>query len=173
MTKLATLLGTSLFAASGLIIPMAAMARPQTSELDPERSLSSSAMPSQKMAIYRDCIRSHDNVNGADFKDVNKFCSCVADQSIQGDTTFSNCASGGSSGGGGGTFGMISEVAPSVIMGVVQGLASNSGKSGGLLSKNGGLLDGLGGLLGGGLLGGSSNSGSNGGGGIKDILKGR
>jgi hypothetical protein len=172
MKKLATLLGTSLFAVSGLVVPMTAMAYPQSAEPKAEESLPNSTStstsistvsPSQKMALYSDCLRAHEGMNGADFKQVNKFCSCVADQTIQGDSALSSCATGGESGGSGGTFGMIGEMAPSIITGVVQGITSRSGKSGG-----GGLLDGLGGLLGGGggLLGG-------GGGGIGDILKGR
>ena len=173
MKKLTTLLGTSIFAVSGLIVPMTAMAYPQSADSKAEESLSNSTsnsrvQPSQKMALYSDCLHAHEGMSGADFKQVNKFCSCVADQSIQGDSTFSSCATGGGSGGSGGTFGMIGEMAPSIITGVVQGIASNSGKSrgGGLLGKSGGLLDGLSGILGGGLLGG-------GGGGIGDILKGR
>jgi hypothetical protein len=179
MKKLTTLLGTSLFAVSGLVVPMTAMAYPQSAEPKAEESLPNSistpistVSPSQKMALYSDCLRAHEGMSGADFKQVNKFCSCVADQTIQGDSTLSSCSTGGEgggSGGGGGTFGMIGEMAPSIITGVVQGITSKSGKSrggGGLLG--GGLLDGLGGLLGGGggLLGG-------GGGGIGDILKGR
>jgi hypothetical protein len=164
MKKLTTLLGTSLFAVSGLIVPMTAMAYPLSPESNNQPLSNSTVRPAQKMALYSDCLRAHENINGADFKQVNKFCACVADQSIQGDTGFASCATG--EGGGGGTFGMIGEMAPSVIMGVVQGISSNSGKSGGgLLGKSGGLLDSLGGLLGGGLLGG--------GGGIGDLLKGR
>jgi hypothetical protein len=174
MKKLTTLLGTSIFAVSGLIVPMTAMAYPQSAESKVEDSFPSSAptssvQPSRKMALYSDCLRAHEGMNGAEFKQVNKFCSCVADQTIQSDSTFSSCAAEGGSGGSGGTFGMIGEMAPSIITGVVQGISSNSGKSsrgGGLLRRSGSLLDGLGGLLGGGLLGG-------GGGGIGDILKGR
>jgi hypothetical protein len=173
MKKLATLLGTSLFAVSGLVVPMTAMAYPQSAEPKAEESLPTSTSnstsistvsSSQKMALYSDCLRAHEGMSGADFKQVNKFCSCVADQTIQGDSALSTCATGGESGGsggGGGTFGMIGEMAPSIITGVVQGITSRSGKSGG-----GGLLDGLGGLLGGG-------GGLLGGGGIGDILKGR
>lgn len=169
MKKLTTLLGTSIFALSGLIVPMTAMAYPQSAEPKAGESLpdsTSTVQPSQKMALYSDCLRVHADVSGADFKQINKFCSCVADQTIQGDSTLSSCATGGGEGGSGGTFGMIGEMAPSIITGVVQGITSNSGKSGGGLlgGKSGGLLDGLGGLLGGGLLGG---------GGIGDILKGR
>jgi hypothetical protein len=176
MKKLTTLLGTSIFAVSGLIVPMTAMAYPQSGESKVEDSFptssaptSTTVQPSRKMALYSDCLHAHEGVNSADFKQVNKFCSCVADQTIQSDSTYSSCAAESGSGGSGGTFGMIGEMAPSIITGVVQGIASNSGKSsrgGGLLRRSGGLLDGLGGLLGGGLLGG-------GGGGIGDILKGR
>lgn len=175
MKKLTTLLGTSIFAVSGLIVPMTAMAYPQSDGSKVEDSFptgsapTSTVQPSRKMALYSDCLRAHEGVNGADFKQVNKFCSCVADQTIQSDSTYSSCAAESGSGGSGGTFGMIGEMAPSIITGVVQGIASNSGKSsrgGGLLRKGGGLLDSLGGLFGGGLLGG-------GGGGIGDILKGR
>jgi hypothetical protein len=173
MKKLTTLLGTSLFAVSGLIVPMTAMAYPQSAEPKAEESLpnvpTSTVQPSQKMALYSDCLHAHADVSGADFKQVNKFCACVADQTIQGDSALSSCAADSGSGGSGGTFGMIGEMAPSIITGVVQGISSNSGKSGGGLlgGKSGGILDGLGGLLGGGLLGGGS------GGGIGDILKGR
>jgi hypothetical protein len=175
MKKLTTLLGTSIFAVSGLIVPMTAMAYPQSDGSKVEDSFptssaptSTTVQPSRKMALYSDCLRAHEGVNGAEFKQVNKFCSCVADQTIQSDATYSSCAAESGSGGSGGTFGMIGEMAPSIITGVVQGITSNSGrsKSGGLLGRSGGLLDGLGGLLGGGLLGG-------GGGGIGDILKGR
>jgi hypothetical protein len=166
MKKLTTLLGTSLFAVSGLVAPLPESNVEQ--ESSSQSSSTSTVRPSQKMALYSDCLRAHENVNGADFKQINKFCSCVADQSIQGDTGFASCATG-EGGGGGGTFGMIGEMAPSVIMGVVQGISSNSGKSGGggLLGKSGGLLDSLGGLLGGG------GGGLLGGGGIGDLLKGR
>jgi hypothetical protein len=176
MKKLTTLLGTSIFAVSGLVAPMTAMAYPQSDESKVEDSFptnsapTSTVQPSRKMALYSDCLHAHEGVNGADFKQVNKFCSCVADQTVQSDSTYSSCAADSGSGGSGGTFGMIGEMAPSIITGVVQGISSNSGKSkgGGLLGKSGGLLDGLGGLLGGGLLGGGSS-----GGGIGDILKGR
>jgi hypothetical protein len=110
-------------------------------------------------------VDAHANVNGADFKQVNKFCSCVADQSIQGSTgTLSECATAS---GGGGTMGVIGEVAPSIITGVMEGLSNRSSRnSGGILGGGGlggGLLGGLGDLLGGG----------GGGFSIKDLLKNR
>jgi hypothetical protein len=175
MKKLTTLLGTGLFAMSGVIAPMTAMAQGLDLGLDPslaDAAPASTVSSGQKMALYNDCLRSHANVNGADFKQVNKFCACIADQSIQGEGSFSSCAGGGGGGGGllgggGGTFGMLGEVAPSVISGVVQGITSNSGKKSG-----GGILSGLSGLLGGGLLGGGGG-GLLGGGGLGDLLKGR
>jgi hypothetical protein len=161
MKKLTTLFGTSLFAASGIIAPLTATAMPRTFESNSRSTYPSRIQPSQKMAIYSDCLHAHTDISGADFKQVSKFCSCVADQSIQGDLTLSNCSTGS---GAGRTFGMIGEVAPSVISGVVEGIASRSGKSDGTLSKGSDLLNGLSGLLGGGLLGGGS---------IQDLIKGR
>jgi hypothetical protein len=172
MKKIATVFGTLVFVATGTMAPTMAQIRPQVSdtELKSDQPLTNnSGQYSRKMAIYSDCIQTHSNVSGADFKQMNKFCSCVADQSIQGtEGTFSSCAEGS---GGGSTMGMLGEVAPAVITGVIEGISNrNSSKEGGLLGKGGGLLNGLGGLLGGGLLGGGD---SDGGFNIKDILKGR
>ncbi|MGB8699403.1 MAG: hypothetical protein WCD18_08315 [Thermosynechococcaceae cyanobacterium] len=174
MKKFATVFGTSLFVVSGTLLPLQAMAYPKTAEPSGTSApvfSGRSATMAERMAIYEDCVRSNANIRDADFKTVNKFCSCVSDQTIQGNNGgLSNCASGGDSGS---TLGIIGEVAPSVIMGVVQGLATrqsttSDGSSGGILDKLGGLLGG-GGLLGdgGGLLGGS------GGFNIKDLLKNR
>jgi hypothetical protein len=172
MKKLTMAVGTGIFVVSGLGIPLSAQAKPQEAEplFKVGQSLSRKAPTSRKMGIYSDCIQTHANINGADFKQVNKFCSCVADQTLQGeDGSLSTCATGGD---GGSTLGVIGEIAPSVIMGVVEGLANRptSSKSGGLLEKGGGgllekgggLIDGLGGLLGG---GGGFN--------LKDLLKNR
>jgi hypothetical protein len=184
MKKIATVFGTLVFVASGTMAPAMAFPKSQTVDsesqqeqlLIPEESVPSSnpsVSSSRKMAIYGDCIQAHGNMGGADFKQVNKFCSCVTDQTIQGtEGTFSSCAEGG---GKGSMMGVLGEVGPSVITGVMQGMSSrNSNKNGGFLNGGGGLLNGLGGLLGGGsggggLLGGGSDGGFN----IKDILKGR
>lgn len=152
MKKLVTALGTSLLTTS-LIMPMTVVASPVFPDLNSER-YPASVNPSQKMSIYKDCLHTHDRMNGADFKQITKFCSCVADQSIQGDSSLSNCATGSESSS---TFGMLKDVAPSILIGIVQGIADRSSKSGGLLGKRGDLIDGLGSLLGGGLLGGGRN----------------
>jgi hypothetical protein len=178
MKNLTTLLGISTIVISGTIAPLNALA--QTPKVEPdskvEQPLLGNPVPlSQKMAIYNECIDAHSKMNGADFKQVNKFCSCVVDQSVQGDNVsgFGTCASASS---GGGAMGIIGEVAPSVITGVMEGINSRSSKGGsgllgGLLGgrgdKGGSLIDGLGGL--GGLLGGGDSGGFN----IKDILKNR
>jgi hypothetical protein len=180
MKTLATVFGISTFMMSGMIAPFSALG--QTSNVEPAKVESElkaeQALPetpiqlSKKMAIYNECVETHSRLNGADFKQVNKFCSCVVDQSVQGDNSgFGTCASGSS---GGGAMSIISEVAPSVITGVMEGINNRSSRSGGGLSglggllgggSGGGLIDGLGGLLGG--------SGSGGGFNIKDILKNR
>ncbi len=181
MKKIATVFGTLVFVASGTMAPALALpksqsAAPQSEEqlLIPETPVQSSTpnwgrSSSNKMAIYGDCIQTHANVSGADFKQVNKFCSCVADQSVQGtEGTLGSCAEGD---GKGSMMGVLGEVAPSVITGVMEGMSNRNKKNdGGFLSGGGGLLNGLGGLLGGGLLGGGSGDG---GFNIKDIIKGR
>jgi hypothetical protein len=172
MKNLTTVFGISTIVISGMIAPLSALA--QTSKVEPdlkaEQPLLGNPVPlSQKMAIYNECIDTHSKLNGADFKQVNKFCSCVVDQSVQGDNSgFGTCASGSS---GGGAMSIIGEVAPSVITGVMEGMNSRSSKGkgsglGGLLGggSGGGLMDSLGGLLGGGGSGGFN---------IKDILKNR
>ena len=172
MKKLATVFGIGTFVMSGMIAPLSALG--QTPKVEPELK-AGQALPetpiqlSKKMAIYSECVDAHSKLNGADFKQVNKFCSCVVDQSVQGDNSgFGTCASGSS---GGGAMSIIGEVAPSVITGVMEGInnrsSRGSGGLGGLLGggSGGGLIDGLGGLLGG--------SGSGGGFNIKDILKNR
>ncbi len=198
MKTLTPVFGLSLLLVSSLIAPLGAQAKPlfssspQQQETLPNSSTSlpdnspilsdtSASMP-KKMAAYRDCINANANVNGADFKQVNKFCSCVADQSIQGSTgSLSDCATA-SSGGGGGAMSVIGEVAPSVISGVISGIGSRRNNGGGGLfgGGGGGILGGLGDLLGGGggLLGGGGNNNDNndsGGGGfsIRDLLKNR
>lgn len=205
MKTLTPVFGLSLLLVSSLIAPLGAQAKPlfssspQQQETLPNSSTSlpdnspilsdtSASMP-KKMAAYRDCINANANVNGADFKQVNKFCSCVADQSIQGSTgSLSDCATA-SSGGGGGAMSVIGEVAPSVISGVISGIGSRRNNGGGGLGGlfgggggGGGILGGLGDLLGGGggLLGGGGNNDNNnnndsGGGGfsIRDLLKNR
>ncbi len=162
MKTLTPVLGIGLFLVSGIITPLSVQAKPLfESSPTPEQSFPESSSPSPKrMAAYRDCVDAHANMNGADFKQVNKFCSCVADQSIQGSTgTLSECAAAS---GGGGTMGVIGEVAPSIITGVMESLSNRSSRnSGGILG--GGLLGGLGDLLGGG----------GGGFSIKDLLKNR
>jgi hypothetical protein len=188
MKTLTSAFGLGLFLVSGFIAPMGAQAKPLFSspqqETQPNTSTSlpdigaplpdsSVALP-RKMAAYKDCVNLHTNVNGADFKDVNKFCSCVADQSIQGSSgNLSDCttASSGSGKSGGGAMGIIGEVAPSVISGVMDGLANRSSSKGGGLfgGGGGGMLGGLGDLLG----GGSGNSGGGGGFNIRDLLKNR
>jgi hypothetical protein len=199
MKTLTPVFGLSLLLVSSLIAPLGAQAKPlfsstpQQQETLPNASTSvpdnspvfsdtSASMP-KKMAAYRDCINANANVNGADFKQVNKFCSCVADQSIQGSTgSLSDCATASSGGGGGGAMSVIGEVAPSVISGVISGIGSRrnngGGGLGGLLGGGGGVLGGLGDLLGGGggLLGGGGNDNNDSGGGgfsIRDLLKNR
>lgn len=174
MKKITPFLSLSFFLASGVVVPFAAQARPLfESSPKTEQSLPVSsdvgvtAVPG-KMAAYEDCVKVHANVNGADFNQVNKFCSCVADQSIQGSSgNLSDCAtaSGGGEGkgDGGGMMSILGEVAPSVITGVMEGLSNRSSKGGGGLLGGGGLFGGLGDLLGGG--GGGFN--------IKDLLKNR
>jgi hypothetical protein len=166
MKTLTPVLGIGLFLVSGIAMPLSALGKPlfESSPI-PEQSLPETSPASsspKRMAAYRDCLDAHANVNGADFKEVNKFCSCVADQSIQGSNstgTLSECASAS---GGGGTMGVIGEVAPSIITGVMEGLSNRSSRnSGGILGGGGGLLGGLGDLLGG---GGFS---------IRDLLKNR
>jgi hypothetical protein len=168
MKKLTMAVGAGVFAVASLGLPLRAQVMPQDEPLFKSNSTAPSraGQTPRKMAIYRDCLETHANVDGAEFKKVNKFCSCVADQSLEGnDGTFSTCAKGD----GGGTLGMIGEMAPTVLMGVLDELAKNppsrSGGSGGLLERGGGLLNGLGGLLGGG--GGFSLKDLN----IKDLLK--
>jgi hypothetical protein len=173
MKTLTPVLGIGLFLVSGILMPLSALGKPlfeSSPTLEPEQSLPVTSSPvtsspsPQRMAAYRDCLDAHANVNGADFKEVNKFCSCVADQSIQGSSstgTLSECASAS---GGGGTMGVIGEVAPSIITGVMEGLSNRSSRnSGGILGGGGGLLGGLGDLLGGG----------GGGFSIRDLLKNR
>jgi hypothetical protein len=172
MKNLTTVFGISTIVISGMIAPLSALA--QTPKVEPdlkaEQPLLGNPIPlSQKMAIYNECVDTHSKLNGADFKQVNKFCSCVVDQSVQGDNSgFGTCSSGSS---GGGAMSIIGEVAPSVITGVMEGMNSRSSKGkgsglGGLLGggSGGGLMDSLGGLLGGGGSGGFN---------IKDILKNR
>lgn len=168
MKKLTMAVGAGIFAVASLGLPLRAQVMPQDEPLFKSNSTAPSraGQTPRKMAIYRDCLETHANVDGAEFKKVNKFCSCVADQSLEGnDGTFSTCAKGD----GGGTLGMIGEMAPTVLMGVLDELAKNppsrSGGGGGLLQRGGGLLNGLGGLLGGG--GGFSLKDLN----IKDLLK--
>ncbi len=179
MKKLTTVFGISTFVMSGMIAPLSALG--QTPKVEPEVK-AEQALPqtpiqlSKKMALYSECVDAHAKVNGADFKQVNKFCSCVVDQSVQGDNSgFATCASGSS---GGGAMSIIGEVAPSVITGVMESMNSRSSRGGGGLSglggllgggSGGGLMDSLGSL--GGLLGGGS--GGDGGFNIKDILKNR
>ena len=196
MKTLTPAFGLGLFLVSSLIAPLGAQAKPlfssspQQQETLPNSSPSlpdnspvfsdtSASMP-KKMAAYRDCINANANINGADFKQVNKFCSCVADQSIQGSTgSLSDCATAsGGDGGGGGAMSVIGEVAPSVISGVISGLGSRRNNGGGGLfgGGGGGILGGLGGLgdlLGGG--GGNNNNSDSSGGGfsIRDLLKNR
>jgi hypothetical protein len=174
MKNLTTVFGISTIVISGMIAPLSALAQIPKVEPDvkAEQPLLGNPVPlSQKMAIYNECVDTHSKLNGADFKQVNKFCSCVVDQSVQGDNSeFGTCASGSS---GGGAMSIIGEVAPSVITGVMEGMNSrrsskgkDSGLLGGLLGggNGGGLMDSLGGLLGGGGSGGFN---------IKDILKNR
>jgi hypothetical protein len=185
MKTLTPAFGLGLLLVSSLVAPLGAQAKPlfSSSPQQPETlPNSSTSLPDnsvslpKKMAAYKDCINANANVNGADFKQVNKFCSCVADQSIQGSSgSLSECATA-NGGGGGGAMGVIGEVAPSVISGVMEGLANRSSSrsnSGGLLGGGGGILSGLGDLLGGGggLLGGGGSSG--GGFNIRDLLKNR
>ncbi|WP_404788141.1 hypothetical protein [Altericista sp. CCNU0014] len=166
MKTLTPVLGLGLFLVSGLVMPLSAQSKPLfESSPTPERSLPNTSTPSpRRMAVYRDCLDAHANANDADFKQVNKFCACVADQSIQGSTgTLSDCATASK---GNDTMGVIGEVAPSVITGVMEGLSSRS-------SRNSGILGG-GGLLGGGLLGGLGDLlGGGGGFSIRDLLKNR
>ncbi len=185
MKKITPFLSLSFFVASAVAVPLAAQAKPlfgsspnpKTEQIlpggFPDAVTTGSA--SGRMMAYKDCVNVHSGVNGADFNQVNKFCACVADQSIQGGSgSLSECAtasgsSGGGEGkssGGGGMMSVIGEVAPSVITGVMEGF-SNRSKSGGggLLGGGGGLFGGLGGLLGGGGDGGGFN--------IKDLLKNR
>ena len=187
MKNITPFLGLSFFIASSVVVPLTAQAKPlfdsspKTEQSFPESSPGLGAAAPGRMAAYKDCVNVHANVNGADFNQVNKFCACVADQSIQGGSSnLSDCAtasssSGGSTegkSGGGGMMSVIGEVAPSVITGVMEGFSnrSSSKSSGGGLfgggSSGGGLFGGLGGLLGG---GGSSGGGFN----IKDLLKNR
>jgi hypothetical protein len=186
MKTLTSAFGLGLFLVSGLIAPIGAQAKPLFSsspqqETQPNASTSlpdigaplpdSSVSLPRKMAAYKDCVNLHANVNGADFKDVNKFCSCVADQSIQGSSgNLSDCATASSGDGksGGGAMGIIGEVAPSVISGVMDGLANRSSSKGGGLfgGGGGGMLGGLGDLLGGGNSGGGGFN-------IRDLLKNR
>jgi hypothetical protein len=182
MKTLTPVFGLSLVLVSGLLAPFSAQAKPlfssspqpeksSTSPSEPLLSDTSASLP-QKMAAYKDCVNLHANVNGADFKEVNKFCSCVADQSIQGSTgNLSDCATAKSDGGG--AMGVIGEVAPSVISGVIDGLSSRSSRGGGLFGGGGGgILGGLGDLLGGGSR--SSDNNDNGGGfNLGDLLKNR
>jgi hypothetical protein len=194
MKTLTPAFGLGLLLVSSLVAPLGAQAKPlfSSSPQQPETlpnsstSLPDTSVPlpdssislPKKMAAYKDCINANANVNGADFKQVNKFCSCVADQSIQGSSgSLSECATA-NGGGGGGAMGVIGEVAPSVISGVMEGLANRSSSrsnGGGLLGGGGGggILSGLGDLLGGGggLLGGGASSG--GGFNIRDLLKNR
>ena len=163
MKKITPFLSLSFFLASAFAVPFAAQAKPlfdsspKTEQSFPESSSGLGAAAPGRMAAYKDCVNVHANVNGADFNQVNKFCACVADQSIQGSSNLSECATASSSGtgegksGGGGMMSVIGEVAPSVITGVMEGFSnrSNSG-GGGLLGGGGGLFGGLGGLLGGG-----------------------
>jgi hypothetical protein len=203
MKTLTPVLGLSLLLVSSLVAPLGAQAKPlfssspQQQETLPNSSTSlpdnspvlsdtSASMP-KKMAAYRDCINANANINGADFKQVNKFCSCVADQTIQGSTgSLSDCATASSGGGGGGAMSVIGEVAPSVISGVISGIGNRRNNGGGGLlggGGGGGILGGLGDLLGGGgLLGGGSNNDNNdnnnsdssgGGFSIRDLLKNR
>lgn len=165
MKKLTTVFGISTIVISGMIAPLGALAQSPKVEPDlkAEQPLLGNPVPlSQKMAIYNECVDTHSKLNGADFKQINKFCSCVVDQSVQGDNSgFGTCASGSS---GGGAMGIIGEVAPSVITGVMEGMGNRSSRGGGSGLLGGGLLDGLGGLFGGGGSGGFN---------IKDILKNR
>jgi hypothetical protein len=186
MKTLTPVFGLSLVLVSGLLAPFSAQAKPLfSSSPQPEKSSPSQPEPlvsdtsaslPQKMAAYKDCVNLHSNVNGADFKDVNKFCSCVADQSIQGSTgNLSDCATASSGGGGGGgAMGVIGEVAPSVISGVMQGLSNRSSRGGGLFGGGGGggILGGLGDLLGGGSRS-SDNNDNSGGFNLGDLLKNR
>jgi hypothetical protein len=184
MKTLTSVFGLSLVLVSGLLAPFGAQAKPlfssspqpeksSTSQPEPLISDTSASLP-QKMAAYKDCVSLHSNVNGADFKEVNKFCTCVADQSIQGSTgNLSDCATAKSDGGGG-AMGVIGEVAPSVISGVMQGLSSRSSRGGGLFGGGGGgILGGLGDLLGGGGSSSSDNNGNGGGFNLGDLLKNR
>ncbi|HEY9826401.1 MAG TPA: hypothetical protein V6D19_13215 [Stenomitos sp.] len=170
MKKLTPVLGIGFIYASSMVMPFSALAMPRLQDGPDLSETPSRSAPqfSRKMAAYRDCVQAHADLKDIDFKKVSKFCSCVSDQSLQADSSgFSNCATGGD---GGNTLGMIGEIAPSVLMGVVQELttrssnSSSSSRDNGLLGKGGGLLDGLGGVL-----------GSNGGGfnlkDLKDIFK--
>lgn len=184
MKKITPFLSLSFFVASAIAVPFAAQAKPLFESSSPKTeqilpsgfpdAATTGAAPGRMMA-YKDCVNVHSGVNGADFNQVNKFCACVADQSIQGGTgSLSECATAsgssgtgeGKSGGGGGMMSVIGEVAPSVITGVMEGF-SNRSKSGGgglLGGSGGGLFGGLGGLLGGGGGGGFN---------IQDLLKNR
>lgn len=163
MKNLTPVFGIGLVVLSGLASPVLANPFGGASGSTSNDSGSTSTIPnslpqpsnSNRMAIYRDCIDAHADLKDADFSKVNKFCSCVADQTLQGDNSgLSNCASN-SGGGGGGVLGSIGEMAPTILSGVLDGLGSSR-------SRRGGLLDGLGGILGGSILGG---------GGIRDIFK--
>lgn len=178
MKNITPFLSLSFFIASSVVIPFTAQAKPlfessspKTEQSFPESSSGLGAAAPGRMAAYKDCVNVHSGVNGADFNQVNKFCACVADQTIQGSSSLSDCATASSIGstegksGGGGMMSVIGEVAPSVITGVMEGF-SNRSKSGGgglLGGSGGGLFGGLGGLLGGG--GGGFN--------IQDLLKNR
>jgi hypothetical protein len=176
MKTLTPVLGLGFFLVSSIAVPFGAQAKPlfsSSGQTEPSESLTdkqslsdtSTSMP-KKMAAYRDCVNANANVSGADFKQVNKFCACVADQSIQGSSSgnLTECATTASGGDGGGAMGIIGEVAPSVITGVMEGLSNRSSKNdGGFFGGGGGgLLGGLGDLL-----------GSGGGFSISDLLKNR
>jgi hypothetical protein len=183
MKKITPFLSLSFFLASAVAVPFAAQAKPlfesspkveqslPNSSLDAATSVGSASAPG-RMAAYKDCVNVHSGVNGADFNQVNKFCACVADQSIQGGSgNLSDCATASSATGegkegGGGMMSVIGDVAPSVITGVMEGFSNRSKNGGGGLlgGSGGGLFGGLGGLLGG---------GSGGGFNIQDLLKNR
>jgi hypothetical protein len=184
MKKITSFLSLSFFVASAVAVPLAAQAKPLFGASPKTEQILPSGFPdaattgsaSGRMMAYKDCVNVHSGVNGADFNQVNKFCACVADQSIQGGSgSLSECATASgssgtgevkSSGGGGGMMSVIGEVAPSVITGVMEGFSNRSSSrsgGGGLLGGGGGLFGSLGGLLGGG--GGGFN--------IKDLLKNR
>jgi hypothetical protein len=179
MKKITPFLSLSFFLASAVAVPFAAQAKPlfesspKAEQSFPESSSELGAAAPGRMAAYKDCVNVHSNVNGADFSQVNKFCACVADQSIQGGSgNLSDCAMASSSTGegktGGGMMSVIGDVAPSVITGVMEGFSNRSKSGGGGLfggGSGGGLFGGLGGLLGGGDGGGGFN--------IKDLLKNR